>query len=150
MPPIKRPPHELAIPHEVAEEVTGVLSGEALTNERKKRPTEEAIAHHDVRIDDHDERLAAVELGQVRVEGKVDAVHATQSAHTAILGSQSAQLERLLNERSAEFIASQTTTVVKKTATVERTTATYKTLLTWLTPLGAAVVGWLLAHAGGC
>lgn len=42
---------ELAVPHEVIDPVTGVISGPALYEARAKRPTEERIAHLEYKND---------------------------------------------------------------------------------------------------
>lgn len=116
---------------------TDVLKGRALEEARKKRPTDEAIAHHDHRLDTHAAKLAGLEVADARIEGKVDTGNALLIGHTAILDAQTKQLDRLLNERSAETAAK-----------VERGTATYKTVLAWITPVVSAAVTFLVAR--GC
>lgn len=71
---------ELAIPHEVSDEVTGVLQGEDLRIARNKRRTEERLDRVELKQDEdreldrqRDERLVKVEVGvQQLVDWKIE------------------------------------------------------------------------------
>lgn len=133
-------------PRQDDEDVTGNidLTEFQIQEARKARLPDAAIAHHDERLDKHaatlkahDNRIRVLEIGLPRVEGVVGIVNTKMDAHTAILGSQTAQLDRLLDEKSADTINRR-----------ERGTATYKHVLAWITPVVSAVVTYLVAR--GC
>lgn len=134
-------PAHLGVPHEIAEPATGVVKGAALDKIRADRDPVDALAHHDRRLDEHAARIASLEIADAHIESKVDTTNALLIGHTAILGSQSSQLDRLLNEDSAKR-------VTRNAAHAERGTEIYKTVMGWLKPIGAAVVAWILAR--GC
>ena len=137
------PPRQDDLPAVIDEDITGNVDLDEfqLRAARDKRPTHVAIAHHDQRLDDHGRRIRSLEISAKGIEGKVDTTNAVLAAHTAILGSQTKQLDRILDEGSAQRIATHA-------ATTERKTANYRTALTWITPIVTAIVTFLLAR--GC